>query len=149
MALEKIYDMAWEIEGGQALIEQDSGCGETDRVVLHPIHVRLIASEMGLLEGNADAWSRVETLERRLRILCERIGELDSRLWSVPVFPPGSKNDDPDLWYSDATLTIAQEFCADLAPSTAPRATSEPAAPKRAAPAPGGQLPLCEDGAAR
>lgn len=116
MALTKIYDMAYELnDAGEVLIEQDTG-GQVDRVYLHPIHVRLIASEMGLLNGDEDAWRRVEALGRRLRLLRDRIADLDGRLWSVPTYPPGSNSDDADCIYSDATPALANEFCADLAP---------------------------------
>ena len=115
MAMTHLYSMAYELtDSGDVLIEQDAGCGEVERVSLHPLQVRLIASEMGLLKGDESAWQHVETLERRLRVLRDRIEELDDRLWSVPIYPAGSNADDPDCIYSDATLVLAEEFCADL-----------------------------------
>ena len=109
-----VPDVAYCVEGDLVRIEQQDGMTEPVFVDLHAIHIRLFASEMGLMSGDVDAWTRVATLERRLRVLCERVKELDRRLWSVPVYPPGSANDDPDLWFSDGTALLAEEYMADL-----------------------------------
>jgi hypothetical protein len=107
------------------MIEQDGGCGEVDRICLHSLHVRHLASELGLLKGDADAWTRVRTLERRLLILRDRIEQLDNMLWSVPCMPPGS-GPTSDCVYSDSTLIIADEFCADLPNSPESGCIDEP-----------------------
>jgi hypothetical protein len=114
--MERIWDMSWELVDAETIrVEQSAGGGEAYAVDLHAIHVRLLASKLGLMQGDSNAWRRVATLERRLRVLHDRIEDLDGRLWSVPVYPPGSDNSDPSLMYSDATLEIAREFVADLA----------------------------------
>lgn len=124
----RIWDMSYEVEDDCINIEQDAGCGEVHRVSLHPIHLRLLASEAGLLEGDADAWKRVETLERRMRSLCIRIASLDEQLWAVPVFPPGSDRADPINLYSEATRELAEEWAEDLGLTVADEleATQEP-----------------------
>lgn len=44
----QIYDLAYEVdEDGSVNVEQDAGCGEVSRITLHPIHVRLIAEQVG------------------------------------------------------------------------------------------------------
>lgn len=127
-------------DDGSFLLEQDGGSGNVDRIELHPTQVRYLAELAGLLpkSGNRCHPERLEsgngyhppapTLARRLRVLLERIRELDGRLWAVPVYPPGSANDDPDLWYSDATLAIAEEFCADLSVASLHGEEMKPAA---------------------
>lgn len=115
MQLRKMYDLAYGIDTeGDVHIEQDAGAGEVDRVLLHPMHVRLIASELGLLKGEEGAWRRVETLERRLTVLRDRIETLNGALFAEPIYPAGDPRRDPNVIYSEATLEIAEEFCADL-----------------------------------
>lgn len=116
-------------------LEQDCS-GNTSCVTVHKLHVRHLAETIGLLpsSGNRNLPSAA-MLARRLKVLFERIKEVDDRLWSVPAHPPGSNMDDPDLWYSDATLSIAREFCADLD-------DAEPASH-----VPAGHLPVTRDAA--
>jgi hypothetical protein len=114
MAFTKLFDLSLEVDGERVNLEQDAGCGEVHRMELHVMHVRLLASEMGLMQGDANAWRRVATLERRMRVLCDRICALDDRLWAVPVYPPGGNSEDANNIYSDATRDLAIEFCADL-----------------------------------
>ena len=45
--LTQIYDMAYAMLNDEVRIEQ-TNCGETDLVILHRIHVKLLAEEMGL-----------------------------------------------------------------------------------------------------
>jgi hypothetical protein len=111
MPMTKIFDMAYEVSDGQVSIEQDAGCGEVNTVWLHPIHIRLLATELGMLRGDPDQARRVQTLERRMLKLRDRIEALDALLWSVPVYPPGNVTEDCML--SDTLLDLANEFCAD------------------------------------
>lgn len=111
--LTKIEDLAYEVEGDSVTLEQDGGLGEVDRIILHRLHVAQLATEMGLLRGGPDAWAQVATLQRRLRLLCERIATLDDLLWSVPSFPP-QRAPSSDCVYSQATRELAEEFVADL-----------------------------------
>lgn len=111
----KMYDLAWNVDrDGDVTIEQDQGFGEVDRIILHPLHVRHLATLTGILQGDQSAWERVETLERRLDTLRDRIATLNQRLWSSPIYPDGSNANDPDCIYSDCTLELAEEFCADF-----------------------------------
>jgi hypothetical protein len=127
MALTHLYSMAYEVTGaGDVLIEQDTGCGEVDRISLHPVQVQLIASEMGLLRGDENAWRRVESLERKLRVLKERCVHLEDWLHTK------SDTEHADLSYeqafAEATADLAREFCAELAPAV--RSLSAPGADK-------------------
>lgn len=47
--MEKIYDLAFEIEGENIRLEQDAGIGEIHVIDLHMIHLRLLAERAGLL----------------------------------------------------------------------------------------------------
>ncbi|MDB5956737.1 hypothetical protein [Ramlibacter sp.] len=114
MPMTRIFNLAYEIDGDAIQLEQDTGCGEIDRVALHPIHVQVLATELGMLRGDQDARRRVDALERRLRILRDRIEALDDMLWCTPVYPLLSNSPDPKCVYSDATLTLAEEWCTEL-----------------------------------
>lgn len=109
----KIPDLAYEIHEDCINLEQDGGCGEVDRVTLHSIHVRLLASSMGLLQGDADAWRRVETLERRMLVLLDRIDRLDDMVSAA--WAKGHEDLEVESTFSYATWELASEFCADFA----------------------------------
>lgn len=124
MAMSKIPELAYEIDGDAIRLEQDAGCGEVHRIDLHPIHVRLIAGELNLMQGDADAWHRVATLERRLRVLLDRIDRLDD-LISLAA-QKGHEDLEVESALAYATWELATEFCHDLstAPGEAPRQAS-------------------------
>lgn len=124
--LTKIWDMSYEVHGECINIEQDSGCGEVNAVSLHPIHLRLLATEAGLMQGDQDAWRRVEALERRLFRVRSRVEELDR--WLAEDLG----KDSPDLalhsTFSAATLAILDEWCAEMtATQTQPEPSTNPA----------------------
>lgn len=108
----KIFDLAYEINGDTINLEQDLGCGEVSRIDLHPIHLRLLCAEAGLLRGDADAWREVEKLSRRVRLLAQRIDHLGEYLCLH------SDSEHADLTYEQtyatATADLADEFVADL-----------------------------------
>ena len=110
----KIPDLAYEIHGDCVNLEQDCGVGEVDRVTMHPIHVRLIASEMGLLQGDSDAWRRVEMLERRMRVLADRIDRMDDMVRAAAA--KGHEDLEVECAFSFASWELATEFCMDLGP---------------------------------
>lgn len=111
---------------GMIELEQQNGLDEPDRIEIHPLHLRYMAEQIGLAPTSDSTAARtIATLQRRLLLLRDRIKELDGRLWAVPVYPPGAANDDPDLWFSDATVILADEFCADFADEKTQREPSE------------------------
>lgn len=124
--LTKVWDLAWSVDGDTIELEQEAGIGEVHCMTLHRMHLRQLATEAGLLNGDPDAWRLVETLGRRLRTLADRIAILDDRLCAVPVVPSGSNCHDPDLAYSEATRMLAQEWCADLPTSVADELEATP-----------------------
>ena len=116
MAFSLIPELSYEVNGPLVMLEQGSGIGENCRVELHALHVRHLASELGLLDGDTDAWRLVRTLERRILTLRDRIEELHDRLLAVPVFPPDPDRPlDPDEIFSEATLQLADEWCSEIA----------------------------------
>lgn len=50
MTMEKIPDLAFEIDGDSINLEQDAGCGDVDRVTLHRIQLLHLAQRMGLVQ---------------------------------------------------------------------------------------------------
>ena len=62
--------------GPGVLLQQDDSCGETQSVVLHPYQLRHVCEQLGLLSADAGAAKRIETLERRLHVLHDRIDHL-------------------------------------------------------------------------
>lgn len=110
----KIYDISFEISGESVDLEQDAGCGEVHRIVLHAIHVRLLASEMGLMRGDASAWTLVESLQRKLSVLrdrCEHLGK-----WLHQHSDTEHADLSYEQTYAEATADLAREFCRELPP---------------------------------
>ena len=119
MAMTKIYDLAFEIDGDQISLEQDVGCGDVHKVILHPIHLRHLAEQLMPLPE-----PRTATLERRIRWLRDRFLEADEALPADFV----DRVADAGFFYEwlTASCEVANEFCADLTPiETAPQADRE------------------------
>jgi hypothetical protein len=116
----KIYDLAYEIDGEIINLEQDMGCGEVSRVDLHPIHVRLLAEQIGILapSSNIESDRTIARLCRQLRTLYQRIDFLDTYLHT------NSDSQHADLsyeqTYSTATWELAHEFVSDLPAANTP-----------------------------
>jgi hypothetical protein len=97
---------------GLILLEQDS-CGQIDRVSIHPVHLRYMAEKFGLIEtSDPQAARTIATLERRLRLLRDRIDQIGDWLTNHP----GRAHADLDreIIYIEATSDIADEFCEDM-----------------------------------
>jgi hypothetical protein len=130
--LTKIYDLAYEVDADKMInLEQDMGCGEVSRICLHPIHLRLLAEEAGILppSSNIEADRTIARLSRQLRILFDRIDRLDD--WLNAAAQRGHEDLEMETTYSFATWELANEFVADL-PGSATSAT--PTAAPAAAP---------------
>lgn len=96
----------------QVWIEQDFG-GNISSVSLHRIHLRYLAEKLGLAPAtDARALKTITQLERRLRVLRERIDFLDD--WLLRCSDTAHADLSFEQTYSSATLDIATEFCADL-----------------------------------
>ena len=111
-----IPDLAYEINGDTINLEQDSGCGEKVYVSLHRSQVALLAAEMGVVQAPHDggALRTIETLQRRMRALHERIVHLDD--WLHDISDREHANLDYECTFSCATRDLADEFCAELEP---------------------------------
>lgn len=86
-------------------------------VVLHPIHLRLIAEKLGFVgamsDTEAQALRPVDKLTRRLNLLHQRIAQMDAWLWEHSDFDEADIN--VEVWFSRATLDLSTEFQAEIA----------------------------------
>jgi hypothetical protein len=99
-------------QSGCILLEQDSG-GNIDRVALHPLHVRFLAEQCGLVDtSDPEALKIVATLKRRFRLLRDRIDHLTDSLAKNKDFDRADIN--YEVTYAVATADIADEFVAEL-----------------------------------
>lgn len=125
--LTQIYDLSYEVdEDGGVNLEQDAGCGEVSRITLHPVHVRLLAEEAGILapSSNIEADRTIARLSRQMRLLFERIDQLDD--WLNQAAQRGHEDLAMETTYSFATWELAQEFVTELPipRSTTPKANT-------------------------
>lgn len=90
-------------------------------VDLHPIHLRLIAERLGLVgamsDTEAQALRTVDKLVRRLRVLHERIEQLDKWLCEQPDYKEADI--DVEVFFSGATLDLSREFQLEIEESGA------------------------------
>jgi hypothetical protein len=114
---------------GLILLEHDYS-GNVDRVLIHPVQIRHIAEQCGLVEtSDPTAQRAIATLARRLGLLHRRIDHLSDWLQNH------SDHEHADLSYeriyAAATADIAAECCADL-DQFAPKSSEPSAQPLKA-----------------
>lgn len=109
------------LENGNVRVTDKSDLNQDYSVDLHPIHLRLIAEKLGLARemsaSEADALRMVDKLARRLRLLLDRIDQLQKWLAGAPDM----ENADiiAEYWFNDATLDLAKEFVREVEESRA------------------------------
>lgn len=84
---DRMYDLAWEIEGDNIRLTQDTGCGESSVVDLHACQLRLIAERAGLLGVNAQAESE-RRQEGLIRVLLRKLIELQGVIHEQRDYEP-------------------------------------------------------------
>lgn len=90
-------------------------------VDLHPMHLRFIAEKMGLVRemsvSEADALRTVDKLTRRIRVLHERIVQMDK--WLNESRDLECADITVEFWFSAATLDLSREFIREIDESAA------------------------------
>lgn len=100
------------IGDGLICLEQDN-CGETESVAIHPIHLRYMAEKFGLIPtSDPEGAKMIAQLQRRMRLLQERIEHLHD--WLGKQIERGHVNLEHEATYSQATVDLVGEFCAEL-----------------------------------
>ncbi|MET3498157.1 hypothetical protein [Variovorax boronicumulans] len=102
-------------------LEQQNSLDEPDRIQIHPLHLRHMAESLGLVRemsaSEADALRMVDKLARRLKVLHERITQMDRWLWEHPDHENADIS--TEIWYSAATMELSTEFQAEIEESRA------------------------------
>lgn len=116
----KIYDIAYEIDGDQLNLEQESGCGETSMLTLHRLHLSHLAGLMGIVKAAPDGESQktIATLTRRLHLLRDRIDRLHDYLLNHSDHKHADLS--YELTYATACIDLANEFCVELEDAVTP-----------------------------
>lgn len=108
------------LENGCIRLENESA-GDSYVVDIHPLHLRYMAEKLGLVRemsaSEADALRTVDKLARRLRVLHERVLQLDQWLWEHQDI--ANADISVEIWYSAGTLELSKEFQAEIAESRA------------------------------
>jgi hypothetical protein len=120
----QIYDLDYEIDtDGSINLEQDCGLGEVSRITLHPIHLRLLAEEAGLVPASdLQANRTIARLSRQMRTLFQRIDQLDD--WINAAAQRGREDLQDESTYSYATWELAREWVAELPDAVADGVTA-------------------------
>ena len=93
------------------LIRLEQQCAPDDPIYIHPLHVRYMAEQFGLVEtSDPTAAKTIATLTRRLLVLADRSNVLATHLETVDS-QTASKFAQT---HSRATADIADQFCAEL-----------------------------------
>jgi hypothetical protein len=97
------------------LLQQDHHDGEGAHwVEMHPAQVKVLAERINLLAPDTEDKRTIARLGRQLRILLERVDQLDD--WLNAVAQHGHESLDLETAYSLATWELAREFVKDLPP---------------------------------
>lgn len=95
---------------------ENESMGDSYMVDVHPLHLRYMAEQLGLVgamsDTEAQALRTVDKLTRRLNLLHERIAKMDSWLWEHRDFDEADIN--VEVWFSKATLDLSTEFQAEI-----------------------------------
>lgn len=98
---------------GTIELEQQNGLDEPDRIEIHPLHLRYMAEQIGLVPtSDPAAAGTIARLSRQLRILFDRINQLDD--WLNAAAQRGHEDLEAETIYSFATWELANEFVSDL-----------------------------------
>ncbi len=106
--MEQLHDIKFDRTGdGSIRLEQQSGVGESDVILLHPEQVRFIARR---LNGTSEATaSKVADLERKLAILAHRLETLVREQWFRDTVVDGQDGIEA-MEMLDALADLASEF---------------------------------------
>ncbi|RZL45916.1 MAG: hypothetical protein EOP74_00165 [Variovorax sp.] len=95
---------------------ENTDCGESYAVDIHPMHLRYMAEQAGLVRQmsapEADSLRTAAKCKRRLLVLQKRIDHLASFLCLHSDSQHADLSYEQD--YATATADICEEFCADL-----------------------------------
>lgn len=112
MAMTKIPDIAFEIDGEFINLEQDIGCGEVHSVQLHRLHLQHIAGQLGFPIPDASA---SHVLQRFQAVIDKLDGFACSEYYRSDILDRCSMGLEI-LTVLDAILDLGHEFLADLSP---------------------------------
>lgn len=112
----KIDGLAFEIEGDQIMLEQDGGCGEVDRIAVHPIHLRYLAESLGLVSAvSASGEELLRDLSRYKRALLmirERAAQLHNNIYGLSQL--GHEEMGIEVAQSAALADFAEHICVEF-----------------------------------
>ena len=98
--------------GTLIMLTQDSG-GNEDRVGIHPLHLRHMAEQFGLISYADPAAHRViATLERRMLLLRDRINHLGE--WMAKHSDHKHADLSYEVTHLTATSDLVDEFCHEI-----------------------------------
>ncbi|MBK9522878.1 MAG: hypothetical protein IPO13_14925 [Rhodocyclaceae bacterium] len=114
---EKMYDLSWKIDGDNIRLKQDAGIDEVHVIDLHPAQLKLLAEQAGLLNlatGSQSTSSAFVTLERRFRIVTEKLKDVVENVgYRQEIFEQCGSGMEY-LTILDSVVTLADEFLKDV-----------------------------------
>lgn len=128
-----------ENTGPAVILKQTDGWSEEgpQAVILHSDQLRAVCNEFGILADDGEALKKIATLQRRMLVLCERIGDLED--YMVKFSDHKHADLTCEMTKLGALADLAIEWCADFEPQTQEPAQITDAPITRTSEAPAGQ----------
>lgn len=109
--------------GPAIMLTQQEGIEDPDTIVVHPWQLRAACEHLGLIASDQQAEKTIATLQRRMVLLSDRIGNLHNYL----VNHSDHKHADLsyEVTYTTACMDLADEFCAEFSGAEQDREAAE------------------------
>lgn len=98
--------------GPAIMLTQQEGIEDSDTIVVHPWQLRAACEHLGLIASDQQAEKTIATLQRRMVLLRDRIGNLHNYLVNHSDHQHADLS--YEVTYATACADLAEEFCAEF-----------------------------------
>ena len=98
--------------GPAIMLTQQEGIEDSDTIVVHPWQLLAACEHLGLIASDPQAEKTIATLQRRMVLLRDRIGNLHNYLANHSDHKHADLS--YEVTYATACIDLAEEFCAEF-----------------------------------
>jgi len=125
------FELVGEESGAGLIRLEQYDNGEAECVVIHPLHLRHMAEQFGLIQtSDPQQHKTIQALQRRLTVLSNRLTELAG--WMAAHSDHEHADLSHEMTSLNALCDLAHEWCQDWLPGMADDATAKATAPVQA-----------------